>query len=754
MFALIKKIMPCLLFFELICYVMLVKDCMAEDNGFIGKQIGSYRIVAKLNCGSFGCVYRAQHTILTERIVAIKLMHNTHLHSEKDRDNFLREAQFLDKLKHPHILPIYDVSIDENTNRLYQVSEYASRGSLRDRLKLQPRRPLPTEEALSILTQIGKALDYAHQQIPTIVHRDLKPENVLFNAKGVALLADFGIATVLDTVSVQVIDASGTPPYMAPEQFEGNISKECDQYALGCIAYELFTGRRPFIASSYVAFLYKHVMEVPTPPTHYNPQLPEHIEQAILKAMAKQRGDRYSDISAFIGALHDVSASEGPILGTTQSKVSASRIPTPIRTRNLDPTQKTKKQWLDEGDAHYRAGRYEDALAAYDCAIQVDPDSASAHNSKGQALEQLGHFHEALLAFERSIIYGPEHADTWRNKGNALFLLERYEEALVAFERAIQLETDNTADYIRKGDTLWKLKHYEEALVAYEYAIKLKPTSASAHNGRGNALRDLNRAEESLAAFERANRLDPYNAEFHNNKGLALYQLKRYEESLAAHECAIKLDPSNVVAHSYKGNALWKLNRYEEALTAYECALQLDTNDPLVHNGKSYALWKLKRYEESLAAYERAIQLDANFASAYNGKGNALYYLKRSEEALAAYEKAIQLNPNDPAAHNGKGDALFLLDSYEEALASYEEALRLDNEYAPAYYGAGNVFFQLKRYKEALGACELAIQIEPGYAPAHHGKGNALRELKHCDEALVAYECAFDIDPDNALFYY
>jgi serine/threonine protein kinase len=210
---------------------------MAEDNGFIGKQIGSFRVVAEIASGNFCRVFQAQHIFLTNRpVVAIKLMHSTHLF-EKERDNFLREAQFLDKLEHPHILPIYDVGIEDNIP--YLVAEYASKGSLRDRLKRQPLRPLPVEEALTILTQVGEALQYAHQQDPVVVHRDLKPENILFNAKGEALLADFGIAIVLDSVSLKHIDSSGSPPYMAPEQFEGNISKECDQYALGCIAYEL-----------------------------------------------------------------------------------------------------------------------------------------------------------------------------------------------------------------------------------------------------------------------------------------------------------------------------------------------------------------------------------------------------------------------------------------------------------------------------------------------------------------------------------
>ncbi|MFL5592890.1 MAG: serine/threonine-protein kinase, partial [Ktedonobacteraceae bacterium] len=120
----------------------------------------------------------------------------------------------LKKLKHPFILPILDASIQDGI--AYIVTEYASRGSLRDRLNQQLNHPIPLEESLTILSQVGQALHHAHQQ--NIVHRDLKPANILFNATGEALLADFGIATVLTTAGTKQLGQGGTPAYMAPEQ--------------------------------------------------------------------------------------------------------------------------------------------------------------------------------------------------------------------------------------------------------------------------------------------------------------------------------------------------------------------------------------------------------------------------------------------------------------------------------------------------------------------------------------------------------
>lgn len=252
---------------------------MTNSNSYIGKQVGNYTIVAEVASGAFGSVYQGRHIIFTDRpVVAIKLLHAAYLGSSQESESFVQEARLLEKLKHPYSLPILDAGIHEGLP--YLVAEYASNGSLRARLKRHPSRPLPVEEALTILAQIGQALHHAHQQ--QIIHRDLKPENILFNARGEALLADFGIATVLKTSSVRQIDASGTPAYMAPEQFRGTISKESDQYSLGCVAYELVSGRQPFSAPDFVAIGFLHVTEAPVPPTQLNPGLPVHIEQAIL----------------------------------------------------------------------------------------------------------------------------------------------------------------------------------------------------------------------------------------------------------------------------------------------------------------------------------------------------------------------------------------------------------------------------------------------------------------------------------------
>ncbi len=478
---------------------------MTDENSLVGKQIGNYRVVAEINSGAFGSVYQAQHIILRERIVAIKLLH-AYLGSPKEREQFLQEAQFLEKLKHPYCLPIIDAGIHNSLP--YVVSEYAMNGSLRNRLKRQSPHTLPVEEALTILAQIGQALQHAHQQ--NIIHRDLKPENILFNAKGDALLADFGIAIVLATSSVRQVDATGTPAYMAPEQFRGMISKESDQYALGCIAYELFTGHQPFTAPDFVAIGFLHAAEPPLAPTHYNPQLPVHIEQAILKALAKQRADRYPDIAGFITALRASTMEQAQVPRAPEEEIPtvlSTRVPTLAQTSSLVVSQRSKGQWMQEGNTLRGLKRYQEALAAYEQAIRLDPNYAPAYKGKGNALHDLKRYQEALVAYEQAIHLDPNLALAYNNKGVALHDLKRYQEALVAYEQAIHLDPNLALAYRNTGNTLRNLKRYQEALVAYEQAIHLDPNYAPAYNNKGLVLEALGKNKEAQQAFERARQL-------------------------------------------------------------------------------------------------------------------------------------------------------------------------------------------------------------------------------------------------------
>ncbi len=272
------------------------------QNIYIGKQIKNYTILHKLGDGGFAHVYLAQQDFPRGHLVAIKLLDPKYLKS-KTRHFFLHEAQFLSELEHPHILPILDH--DESEGTPYIVVEYAPGGTLRERINNLP--PITLGEAITILRQVGEAVHTAHQH--NIVHCDLKPENILFSENNDAMLADFGIAIRLGAKDEFYGPPRGTYAYMAPEQFDGIFTKEGEQYSLGCIAYELFTGSHPF---EYIDPFNPHDREImknghknaePLPLRELNADLPEHIEEATVKAMAKKPQERHINVDAFIQSL-------------------------------------------------------------------------------------------------------------------------------------------------------------------------------------------------------------------------------------------------------------------------------------------------------------------------------------------------------------------------------------------------------------------------------------------------------------------
>lgn len=272
----------------------------------IGTQLGNYRIVEVIARGAYGIVYRAEHIHLGYS-VAIKFIH-AYLNTLQQQASFRQEAQTLVKLRHPNTVRLLDFGIVDEESP-YLVSEYASGGSLRDYLEQQASQPLPLQDARRILAQVGHALTYVHSQ--GIIHRDLKPENILFDSDGKALLADFGIARVKRTMnagrqgSAASLVGLGTPAYMAPEQFQskGEPQPQSDQYALGCVAYELLTGQLPFQSDNPVAYGFQHLYEPPQPLRSHNPTLPLRIEQAVLTALAKDPAERHAHVEAFLTAL-------------------------------------------------------------------------------------------------------------------------------------------------------------------------------------------------------------------------------------------------------------------------------------------------------------------------------------------------------------------------------------------------------------------------------------------------------------------
>jgi serine/threonine protein kinase len=263
-----------------------------------GTRLGPYEVGEVLGRGGMGVVYKGYDATL-DRVVALKVLPADFLHDATFADRLRREAQLWSRLDHPSIVPVFYSGVEGD--HPFLAMKFLSGGPLSARIRLGP---IPVEQGLAILRPIASALDYAHAA--GIVHRDVKPANVLLTEDGGAYLTDFGIARAL-AESRGATGGSGivgTPGYMAPEQSRSpRPDPRSDVYSLGCLAYEMLTGRPPFQGDTPVDVMLQHILEVPTPPRSWVPGLPESMEKAVLKAMAKDPAQRWPQAGVFVQAL-------------------------------------------------------------------------------------------------------------------------------------------------------------------------------------------------------------------------------------------------------------------------------------------------------------------------------------------------------------------------------------------------------------------------------------------------------------------
>ncbi len=248
-----------------------------------GTSMGRYRLSRRLGEGGMAKVFLAYDEEM-RRTVAVKVVDNSEFDLVR---RFQREVETIGSLTHEHILPVFDYG--EQGEWRYLVMQYVEGGTLRERLQDGPLAP---EEANSILLQVASALQFAHAR--GIIHRDIKPSNILLRGN-YAYLADFGLARPLDIDSSLTKTGSllGTSEYMAPELANGEATTSVDIYALGIVLYQMLTGRVPFSGSSVLAIYWKHLQEVPVPPSRLNPTIPVTVDAVVLRALAKEPRQRF-----------------------------------------------------------------------------------------------------------------------------------------------------------------------------------------------------------------------------------------------------------------------------------------------------------------------------------------------------------------------------------------------------------------------------------------------------------------------------
>ena len=392
-------------------------------------KLGKYEIEAELGSGGMGVVYRAIDTRLG-RPVALKTMSPTVLGNPEVLKRFYREAQAAGQLHHPNIVTIYD--IDEADGIPFIAMELLEGEDLEK--VIAERRDLPLHRRLDIIVQTCRGLHYAHEH--GVVHRDMKPGNIVVQPKGLVKIVDFGIARVGATTLTRTGAVMGTVMYMSPEQIRGHaVDARSDIFAVGVILYELLTFRSPFPGEDIPAILFKIVHEPPEPVSLHLPQCPADLELIALRALEKERDQRYQTADEMAIELQSLSDSlRHDMLGVylkqgeraiqeqkltiaqeCLSKVleidSSHELAKTMLDRIRDEAGKKQRaqkieQYLQHARDSLEAKQYAEALIFVDEVLRLDPRHEAAKQLKQKAVEK----HERDLRVNRHLERAEKYA--------------------------------------------------------------------------------------------------------------------------------------------------------------------------------------------------------------------------------------------------------------------------------------------------------------------------------------------------------
>jgi serine/threonine-protein kinase len=258
---------------------------------FRGQTIGKYRVVSPLGSGGFGTVYLAEDTWIDKK-VALKVPHRQNL----DFGELLREPRLLASLSHPNIVTVLTAEKQENV--FFIVMEYVPGETLEQ--VIERDGALDLTRALDYTCQIANAMDHAHRH--GVIHRDLRPGNVLVTEHGMAKVADFGTSRFLE-IAAHGTTIIGSPPYMAPEQFQGKAVFASDIYSLGVTMYQMLTGALPYNTPAPADLERLLKGELASPPRSKNNRIPKGISDIVMKAMAPEIPNRYQRAADVLDAV-------------------------------------------------------------------------------------------------------------------------------------------------------------------------------------------------------------------------------------------------------------------------------------------------------------------------------------------------------------------------------------------------------------------------------------------------------------------
>jgi serine/threonine protein kinase/Flp pilus assembly protein TadD len=675
-----------------------------------------YRLDREIGRGGMATVYLAQDR-KHRRPVAVKILH-PHLAANLGPERFHREVEIAARLSHPHILPLHDSG--EAEGFVYYVMPYVQGESLRGRLMREGK--LPLDEALRITREVAGALGYAHAQ--GVVHRDIKPENVMLH-EGEATVTDFGIAKAISASAGEHLTETGTSlgtaAYMSPEQAsaEHEIDGRSDIYSLACMLFEMLAGEPPYTGPSAQAIIVRRFTE-PVPSIRAkSPSVPEAVDRAISRALARDPADRFGSAAQFVQALGSGGNATSPA-GAATTVVTAQHAA--VRSIAVLPFADMSPQKDQDYFCEGIAEEIINALTKIQALQVASRSSAFAYKGKNQDIRQVGEQLSVAAVLEGSVrkagariritaqlINVADGYHLWserydRDLEDVFAVQDEIAENIVKALRLVLTEEEKRAiekprtenvqayEYYLRGRQFFhqfREKSNQFARRMFARAIEIDPGFALAYAGTADCSSFLYiwwdpseaNLEQADTASRKALELAPQMAEAHASRGLALTLSKRYDEAYAEFETAIQLDPKLFEAHYFYGRACFERGRHAQAAQAFERAAAVRPEDYQTPSLLALAYDARGRKEESEAARRRAVRIIEQYLELNPGDPRALYlgaidlcYLGDRQRSRDWTDRALSVDPDDAAVLYNVACAYTQLGLADKALDWLEKA--------------------------------------------------------------------------------
>ena len=333
--------------------------------------------------------------------------------------------------------------------------------------------------------------------------------------------------------------------------------------------------------------------------------------------------------------------------------------------KSIHPSDNTPEYWRLKGNDFFRSGNFEEALACYEQALNLDPLYSLAWNNRGSVMGYLERYEDALKAFTKAVEIDPNNDLAWRNRAKILGgKFKRYEEAVYSYDKVLEIDENDCESWWLRGTELEQLKRYEEASDSYQRALIIKPNQWFVWLSYGNNLNlNMKQYNQSLLCYDKA--LEFFHSEevaypsldkveeyvIWMTKGQVLSNLKLYEEAFRNYQKALEFEPNEHKAYLWLqcANQLYNLNLHTEAIDYLNIALQFETDEETAGTiwfNKAQILMESKSYEDAILSFDEALKYDSNNVKAWNNRGRILEEFGYYKEALDSYQKALEIDPN------------------------------------------------------------------------------------------------------------